>query len=772
MAIIDYVGAWSGTYSGDDSGVWHHSIDLYGHISGTATSSIDGTITTLSGAIGSDGAMNMSASGVAQNLYFTATFNGQADLITRTITGTWENQSDWFHYSGTFAGAMSLSGDSDLIPATTATTATLAAGQNLSGTVDQGGDQDWYRLSLSAGSLYTFTQVADTASSLDSLLRLLDASGSLILSDDNGGGGVNARLTYSPVASGTYYLSAGGSGSTTMGNYRLSVSTTTGSGDDNPYVGSWTGTYAGDDAGVWSYVVDASGHLTGTAASYFGGSATLSGTVGLDGALTMTSGTATSENGATYFSGQSDLATRTTSGTWFNPYDSYSGTYSGALTSSGTSDLVPGSTATTATLAVGQSVSGTVDTTPDQDWYRVSLTAGVIYTFNQVKSVGSTLDGYLRLMNASGTQIAGNNDGGGDRNPRIVYTPTASGNYFLAAGALQSSGSRGGFTLSIEESGMMLVESAVTRTLGPRDHDLTLTGSASIDGTGNALANFITGNTGSNTLRGEAGDDTLYGNSGNDLLYGGDDDDYLRGGTGDDRLYGGDGIDTLYGSSGNDYLSGGSGGDLLIGGSGDDSYVVGSSSDAITEDPDAGIDLVSSALSWTLGDNQEKLTLTGSGAYSGTGNTLANTLRGNDAANTLRGLSGADLLYGEGGNDRLIGGSGADRLTGGSGADQFQWLSRSEGGDTITDFSASQGDRLVFVSSAFNNLATGPLSSTRFRASSSGAANSTSQRFLFNTTTGVLKFDPDGTGSSAAVTIATLSRVTSLSASHIVLASS
>jgi Ca2+-binding RTX toxin-like protein len=51
--------------------------------------------------------------------------------------------------------------------------------------------------------------------------------------------------------------------------------------------------------------------------------------------------------------------------------------------------------------------------------------------------------------------------------------------------------------------------------------DLTLLGSASIDGTGNALANVITGNAGANALDGREGDDTLIGGVGSDLLTGG-----------------------------------------------------------------------------------------------------------------------------------------------------------------------------------------------------------------------------------------------------------
>lgn len=63
---------------------------------------------------------------------------------------------------------------------------------------------------------------------------------------------------------------------------------------------------------------------------------------------------------------------------------------------------------------------------------------------------------------------------------------------------------------------------------------LTLTGSAAINGTGNALANLLTGNAAANVLRGAAGNDTISAAGGNDILAGGLGNDLLTGGTGAD----------------------------------------------------------------------------------------------------------------------------------------------------------------------------------------------------------------------------------------------
>ncbi len=90
--------------------------------------------------------------------------------------------------------------------------------------------------------------------------------------------------------------------------------------------------------------------------------------------------------------------------------------------------------------------------------------------------------------------------------------------------------------IELAGEGKDTVKASVTFTLGAEVEDLTLSGSAAIDGTGNNLANKLTGNNGANVLTGGAGADTLSGGSG---------DDTLIGGTGKDKLTGGGGADTF-----------------------------------------------------------------------------------------------------------------------------------------------------------------------------------------------------------------------------------
>ena len=122
-----------------------------------------------------------------------------------------------------------------------------------------------------------------------------------------------------------------------------------------------------------------------------------------------------------------------------------------------------------------------------------------------------------------------------------------------------------------------------------------------------------------------------------------------------------------------------------------------------------------------------------------------------------------EILKGGGGNDQLVGstydetisgGLGRDVLTGGAGADKFLFnaMETSANRDTITDFAVAE-DKIQFSKSVFTGLTGNAVTAAMF-ATAMGAMTA-STRLIYNSATGVLSYDADGSGSqSRAIEIA------------------
>ncbi len=290
---------------------------------------------------------------------------------------------------------------------------------------------------------------------------------------------------------------------------------------------------------------------------------------------------------------------------------------------------------------------------------------------------------------------------------------------------------------------------------GLGDNDTLLGGAGNDTLNGGDGNDILTGGLGNDSVNGGAGNDTIiytFGD-GRDVISGGDGDDTVRilgtsannvldvvfNGTAITQLEGGTvtgvehvtadllgGTDTLsYGAttvgvmvdllhgtasgftsiagienvttgSGNDLLIGNGNANVLRGGLGNDTYVA-DSSDTLIETGGGTDQVFTDSVNFTLARNFENLTYTGSGTFTGTGNTSANVIVGGSGSDNLSGGRGADTLIGGGGadvldggrdNDVLIGGAGDDGMTGGAGNDTFVFAS-GFGNDTITGFDAN-----------------------------------------------------------------------------------
>jgi len=340
-------------------------------------------------------------------------------------------------------------------------------------------------------------------------------------------------------------------------------------------------------------------------------------------------------------------------------------------------------------------------------------------------------------------------------------------------------------------------------TLSNNVENLYLFGTAT-RGTGNAIDNVIVGNGNANTLYGLDGNDSLDGGAGNDTFIGGAGNDYMEGGAGNDILNGGTGTDKMFGRNGNDIYYVDNTGDKVD----ETDYINNSTIDA------GGVDKVNSYLTaYTLSSYVENGRIMNSGVANLSGNSLTNVLYAGSGNNVIDGGTGTDtvsylyagsavtvslaittpqptggsgtdtltsierligskyndsltgntannVLSGGAGNDTLNGGLGNDTLTGGAGEDYFDFttaLNATPNRETITDFSIVD-DTIRLENSIMTGLGTvtGVLSAGAFHSGTFNIATEVDDRIIYNTSTGALFYDADGTGSTAAVKVAVI----------------
>ncbi|ETD86608.1 FG-GAP repeat protein [Rhodobacter capsulatus] len=318
---------------------------------------------------------------------------------------------------------------------------------------------------------------------------------------------------------------------------------------------------------------------------------------------------------------------------------------------------------------------------------------------------------------------------------------------------------------------------------------LVLTGTAAINATGNGLDNTLTGNGGANRLSGGAGSDVMIGGAGNDIYFVERSSDRVVETISESDLRDAGGIDTvmtsvsygltgatrafverlvltgtaainatgnaldnwLTGNGAANRLDGGAGKDLLLGGAGNDTYIVENAADRVVETisetdlRDAGgIDTVMTSVSYSLTGAAprafvERLVLTGTAAINGTGNGLANQISGNAGAN------------------RISGGLGLDTLSGGAGADSFVFdtAPAPDNLDRILDFNPLD-DTLRFEDAVFAALVPGRVASGAFVINTTGLAQDADDRLIYESDTGRLFYDPNGTAAGGRVLVAIL----------------
>lgn len=397
-----------------------------------------------------------------------------------------------------------------------------------------------------------------------------------------------------------------------------------------------------------------------------------------------------------------------------------------------------------------------VDTPNDQ----IVEDAGDGYDVVQATSNYTLSDNIEKLVLVDGSSAY---DGTGNSGNNTIVGNAHDNTLDGGAGVDTLTGGQGYDTYVVDNAGDTIVEqvdqgndtvrSSITWTLGNTLENLTLLGTANLDGTGNDKDNRLVGNAGDNRLDGGTGadvmsggqgddyyivgssgdrvhegagegndtverrydtnlvlasgvenliladgittgngnglDNTVTGNAVADTLAGLAGDDTVTGLAGDDALFGAEGADHLDGGDGKDYLDGGAGIDTLTGGQGNDTYIVNQSGDVVVEQTGQGTDAAQATTSYVLAEHVENLFL-----MSGSG---AINGAGNGLANYLSGNDADNVIQGMGGADTMADGQGVDTLVGGTGDDKY--VLTADAGTDVIDNSDGGFDGIFFADS-------------------------------------------------------------------------
>lgn len=336
---------------------------------------------------------------------------------------------------------------------TTATASTLAVNSSAVGNLERGGDLDVFRIQAPAsGSL-----VIQSTGSTDVVGTLLNASGTVLSTNDNGAGTPNFRLTRTLTAGGTFFVRVSGKTTSTTGGYGVNV-TLSGQPVTN---GDIEVTSSGTAVEMNSTLAFGSAIVSGTAVTKTitlanRGNASLAinaVSISPAGVFSTSTQPATSiaAGGQTSF----NVAFRPTASGSFsatltitsndpdeNPYViTLSGT--GTTSSSGGDDF--GNTFTTAQVVARPSQTpGVINSGTDIDMFRFTLTSQRSVT---IKTTGS-VDTYGTLYRSTGSVITEADDTGSNLNFTITRT-LAAGTYYIAVEGY-SSRDVGAYTLSVQ----------------------------------------------------------------------------------------------------------------------------------------------------------------------------------------------------------------------------------------------------------------------------------------------------------------------------------
>lgn len=375
-------------------------------------------------------------------------------------------------FNDTATGAYHLSVTATVLPPDevgndVSTRARIGAGAPVNGSLDYGGDVDWYRFSARTGQMYTITLSGTQGAAnplADPVLRVLDSRGTEIASNDDSEGSLNSSLTFIPSRGGDVFVAAQGYGDQGTGAYTLNIAATTLPPDDASADNRTRGhvEVGGHVNGSLDYPGDHDWHRVrleqGESYRFAlngGGDHALA-----DPLLRLRDShgeeVAMDDDGGAGFNSYLEFTAPST-GTYYLDAQAFDQTAVGSYTLTAAAGDIPADATTDAVLsAEGDTREGTIASAGDQDWYRVDLTQGqgVRIGVNAADGQNPLQDPLIILHGPDGAELARDDDGGNGLNSWLEFVAPAAGAYYLEVrGFSEEAQGRYAITLSAGEIG-------------------------------------------------------------------------------------------------------------------------------------------------------------------------------------------------------------------------------------------------------------------------------------------------------------------------------
>jgi hypothetical protein len=352
-------------------------------------------------------------------------------------------------FNDTATGAYHLSVTATVLPPDevgndASTRARVGAGAPVNGSLDYGGDVDWYRFSARTGQMYTITLAGTQGAAnalADPLLRVLDSRGTEIASNDDSEGSLNSSLNFIPSRGGDVFVAAQGYGDQGTGAYTLTIAAATLPPDDARADNGTRGhvEIGGNTHGALDYPGD---HDWYRVRLEQGQSYRFALNGGGDHALgdpllrlrdSHGEEVAMDDDGGAGFNSYLEFTAPST-GAYYLDAQAFDQSAIGGYTLAAAAGDVPADATTDAVLsAEGDSREGAIAPAGDQDWYRIDLTngQGMRIGVSAGQGAGALEDPLIVLHGPDGAELMRDDDGGAGLNSWLEFVAPAAGAYYL-----------------------------------------------------------------------------------------------------------------------------------------------------------------------------------------------------------------------------------------------------------------------------------------------------------------------------------------------------